>query len=108
MSVPINPPFSPMEALLADKIPTGKEWRYDPKWDGFHCLVFKDGKDVELQSKNRQTLSRYFPELVSPLPQIKADKFVLDGEIVMPTDGTFSLFDAAGRKGRQSCCGRYF
>jgi ATP-dependent DNA ligase len=68
-----------MEALFVDKIPAGKEWQYEPKWAGFRCLAFKDGKDVELQSKNRQTLSRYFAEPVSALRQIKADKFVLDG-----------------------------
>jgi len=54
-----------MEALPVDTIPSGSEWQYEPKWDGFSCLVFKDGKHVELQSKKDESLSRYFPELVS-------------------------------------------
>jgi ATP-dependent DNA ligase len=73
-----------MEALLVETIPAGKEWQYEPKWDGFRCLAFKDGKNVELQSKSGQSLGRYFPELISALQQIKAKKFVLDGEIVIP------------------------
>ena len=72
MALPINPPYPPMEALLVETIPTGKEWQYEPKWDGFRCLAFKDGKNVELQSKSGQSLGRYFPELISALRQIKA------------------------------------
>ena len=84
MALPISPPYPPMEALLVETIPAGKEWQYEPKWDGFRCLAFKDGKNVELQSKSGQSLGRYFPELISALQQIKAKKFVLDGEIVIP------------------------
>jgi ATP-dependent DNA ligase len=72
MALPISPPYPPMEALLVDTIPVGKEWQYEPKWDGFRCLAFKDGKNVELQSKSGQSLGRYFPELISALRQIKA------------------------------------
>jgi ATP-dependent DNA ligase len=90
MALPINPPYPPMEALLVETIPAGKEWQYEPKWDGFRCLAFKDGKNVDLQSKNGQSLGRYFPELNSAL-QIKAKKFVLDGEIVIPVQGNFSF-----------------
>jgi ATP-dependent DNA ligase len=91
MALPVSPPYSPMEALLVDEIPRGEEWQYEPKWVGFRCLAFRDGKQVELQSKNRQPLGRYFPELVAALQQIRAKKFVLDGEVVIPTDGVFSF-----------------
>jgi ATP-dependent DNA ligase len=82
-----------MEALSVDKIPTGTEWQYEPKWDGFRCLVFRDGNKVELQSKSGQALTRYFPELVAAVLSIEAATFVLDGEVVVPVDGAFS-FDA--------------
>src|SRR6266496_2771290 len=97
MALPINPPYPPMEALLVETIPTGKEWQYEPKWDGFRCLAFKDGKNVELQSKSGQSLGRYFPELISALQQIKAKKFVLDSEIVIPVEGSFSFDDLLQR-----------
>jgi ATP-dependent DNA ligase len=82
-----------MEALSVDEIPTGEEWQYEPKWDGFRCLVFRDRDKVELQSKSGQSLTRYFPELVKAVRTVKATTFVLDGEIVVPIGGTFS-FDA--------------
>ncbi len=93
MPLALRPPFPAMEALSVDIIPTGEEWQYEPKWDGFRCLVFRDGKAVELQSKSRQPLTRYFPELVEDVLRLKSNRFVLDGEIVVPADGTFS-FDA--------------
>jgi ATP-dependent DNA ligase len=93
MILPLRPPFGPMEALSVDDIPVGKEWQYEPKWDGFRCLVFRDGNHVELQSKSGRMMTRYFPELVGVLRGLKAAKFVLDGEIVIPSDGSFS-FDA--------------
>jgi ATP-dependent DNA ligase len=82
-----------MEALSVDDIPTGEEWQYEPKWDGFRCLVFRDGNEIELQSKSGQSLTRYFPELVNAVRSVKAASFVLDGEIVVPVDRAFS-FDA--------------
>ncbi len=97
MALPISPPYPPMEALLVETIPAGKQWQYEPKWDGFRCLAFKDGKNVELQSKSGQPLGRYFPELISALQQIKAKKFVLDGEIVIPVQGSFSFDDLLQR-----------
>ncbi len=93
MSLPIRSPFPPMEALSVDVIPKGKEWEYEPKWDGFRCLAFRDGKKVELQSKSGRSMTRYFPELVATLSDLKPAKFVLDGEIVVPVDGELS-FDA--------------
>ncbi|MPZ38308.1 MAG: ATP-dependent DNA ligase [Rhizobiales bacterium] len=93
MSLPLHSPYTPMEALSVDTIPVGPEWQYEPKWDGFRCLVFRDGKSVEFQSKAGRPLTRYFPELVDVVRDLKAERFVLDGEIVVPDDGGFS-FDA--------------
>src|SRR3954469_10259533 len=91
MPLPIQPPFPPMEALSVDAIPTGDAWQYEPKWDGFRCLAFRDGDDVELQSKAGQPLGRYFPEVVAAVAALRASKFVLDGEIVVPVDGELSF-----------------
>jgi ATP-dependent DNA ligase len=82
-----------MEALSVASIPTGEHWQYEPKWDGFRCLVFRDGSKVDLQSKAGQPLTRYFPELVADILDLKAQSFVLDGEIVVPSGTKFS-FDA--------------
>ena len=84
MSLPIRPPYPPMLALLTAEIPKGPEWIYEPKWDGFRCLAFRDGEDVELQSKAGQPLARYFPEVVEAVKELSAERFVLDGEIVVP------------------------
>ena len=83
----------PMEALSVKAIPRGKEWQYEPKWDGFRCLAFRDGSAIELQSKSGQPLARYFPELVEALSELEARRFVLDGEIAVPEGRDFS-FDA--------------
>ncbi len=93
MKLPIAIPFFPMEAKIAAAIPTGPEWEYEPKWDGFRCLAFRDGKEVELQSKAGQPLSRYFPEIVAALGQVRAKKFVLDGELIVPVNGRLSFDD---------------
>ncbi len=93
MSLPIKLSYPPMEALSVGEIPTGDQWQYEPKWDGFRCLAFRDGAKVNLQSKSSKPLTRYFPELAAALKALKADKFILDGEIVIPIDGAFS-FDA--------------
>jgi ATP-dependent DNA ligase len=93
VTLALHPPFAPMEALSVDNIPTGAGWQYEPKWDGFRCLTFRDGSKVELQSKSGRPLTRYFPELVEALRKIDAETFALDGEIAVPHDGSFS-FDA--------------
>src|SRR6516165_10691572 len=93
MTLPLRQPFAPMEALSVDSIPVGEAWRYEPKWDGFRCLAFRDGAKVELQSKSGRSMSRYFPELTTALGNLKPKTLVLDGEIVVPADGAFS-FDA--------------
>ena len=93
MTLPLPLPFLPMEALSVDAIPVGEEWQYEPKWDGFRALAFRDGAKIEIQSKSGRLMTRYFPELVAVLGALKAKKFVLDGELAVPTDGAFS-FDA--------------
>ena len=82
-----------MEALPVDAIPQGNDWQYEPKWDGFRCLAFRDGSKIELQSKSEQPLARYFPELVKALSELEARRFVLDGEIAVLEGDNFS-FDA--------------
>jgi ATP-dependent DNA ligase len=93
MKLEVRPPLAPMEALLVDEPPVGHAWQYEPKWDGFRCLAFRDGKDVFLQSKSGQPLARYFPDLVATLQLIGAKRFVLDGEIVIPIAGRLSFDD---------------
>jgi len=97
MSLPLRRPFPPMEALSVDDIPRGQDWQYEPKWDGFRCLVFRDGGKIELQSKSGQSLTRYFPELVEAAGALAAKRFVLDGEIVVPRGKAFSFDDLLQR-----------
>ena len=80
-----------MEANTAEKLPVGVEWAYEPKWDGFRCLAFREGGEVDLQSKSSQPLARYFPEVVANALSIDVPRFVLDGELVVPIDETFSF-----------------
>ena len=72
-------------ARLVDDLPVGPEWQYEPKWDGFRCIAFRDGAHVELMSKAGKPLGRYFPELVELLLALRARRFILDGEIVVRT-----------------------
>lgn len=97
MTLRIKPPYPPMDALLVSAIPAGDNWQYEPKWDGFRCLAFRDGKSIELQSKSGQSLGRYFPEIVAALLKLKATKFVLDGELVIPVKGGLSFDDLLQR-----------
>jgi ATP-dependent DNA ligase len=97
MALPLHPPFPPMEARSVDEVPTGPEWQYEPKWDGFRCLVFRDGAKIELQSKSGQSLTRYFPEIVAAVADVKAKQFVVDGEIVVPHGRAFSFDDLLQR-----------
>jgi ATP-dependent DNA ligase len=80
-----------MEAEPADALPEGRGWQYEPKWDGFRCLAFRDGEDVRIQSKAGKPLGRYFPDVVQALHELRARRFVLDGEIVIPVDGRLSF-----------------
>jgi ATP-dependent DNA ligase len=97
MALPIQPPFEPMEAQLVEQIPDGAGWQYEPKWDGFRCLAYRDGDDVQLQSKSGQPLARYFPEVVEAIRALKPTRFVLDGEVVVPVDGELSFDDLLQR-----------
>ena len=80
-----------MEALLVDELPTGPEWQYEPKWDGFRCLTFRDGERVDLMSKAGKPLARYFPDVVETIRSLGARQFVVDGEIVVPDGDTLSF-----------------
>ncbi len=92
LGLPITPSFPPMEARLVETLPAGG-WLYEPKWDGFRCLAFRDGATVALQSKAGQPLTRYFPEMAAALGRLDAARFVLDGEIAVPIEGALD-FDA--------------
>jgi ATP-dependent DNA ligase len=81
--LPIRPPYPPAEAKSVDAIPDGEGWLYEPKWDGFRCLAFRKGDNIQLQSKGGQPLHRYFPELVEALAKLPQSQFVLDGEIII-------------------------
>src|SRR3981189_1985940 len=80
-----------MEARSVDAIPRGAEWQYEPKWDGFRCLLSRSGRKVDLRSKSGEDLGRYFPELVAAALDLNATAFLLDGEIVVPHDKAFSF-----------------
>jgi ATP-dependent DNA ligase len=82
-----------MEALLVDKLPSGAGWQFEPKWDGFRCLAFRAGGDVELKAKSGKSLARFFPEMVAALRDLKTDRFVVDGELAIPVGDSLS-FDA--------------
>jgi ATP-dependent DNA ligase len=83
LNLPIEPPYPPAEAKAVKEIPRGEGWLYEPKWDGFRCLAFRDGHEIVLQSKAGQPLARYFPEVVAALEALPMKKFVADGEIVI-------------------------
>src|SRR5438270_2968507 len=91
MALAFKPPLPPMEAKSVDDIPVGDEWQYEPKWDGFRCIAFRDGAKVFLQSKAGQPLARYFPDVVEALQRIEANRFVLDGELAIPIGGALSF-----------------
>jgi ATP-dependent DNA ligase len=91
MSLPLSKKYQPMEAQPASELPVGPNWQYEPKWDGFRCLAFRDASRVDLQSKSGKPLTRYFPELAAALKGLKPNKFVLDGEIVIPEKGNLSF-----------------
>jgi ATP-dependent DNA ligase len=93
MTLPLSPPLLPQLARPAKKLPTGGDWRYEPKWDGFRSIAFVDGGDVYLQSRNGRPLRRYFPELEFP-----AGRYVLDGEIVLFDEHGRQDFDALGQR----------
>lgn len=97
MTLPLKRNYKPMEANPASELPVGREWLYEPKWDGFRCIAFRDGERIDLQSKSQKPLRRYFPELQAALQELRATKFVLDGEIVIPVEGQLSFDDLLQR-----------
>ncbi len=93
MKLPVMPPVSPMLAKTSATLPTGGQMLYEPKWDGFRTIVFRDRDEVELGSRNERPLTRYFPELASPIRASLPDRCVVDGEIIIVGEGTLD-FDA--------------
>src|SRR5437762_6745753 len=83
MRLPFAPPLQPMLSSVADGLPTGDGWLFEPKWDGFRTLVFRDGEEILLQSRDEKPMNRYFPELVAPLAAALPGRCVVDGEIVI-------------------------
>jgi ATP-dependent DNA ligase len=86
VALPLKPPVQPQLALSRKTLPEGEGWAYEPKWDGFRALVFRDGDDVVLQSRNGKELGRYFPELLDALRDEVVPRCVLDGEVVVPRE----------------------
>lgn len=80
-----------MEAKSAAELPKGEGWWFEPKWDGFRCLVFKDGEEVRLQAKSGKPLTRYFPEVVEAVRKARPKRFILDGELLVAAGGAFSF-----------------
>lgn len=91
MSLSLKPPLPPMEARSVDEIPSDAGWQYEPKWDGFRCLAFRERDEIFLQSKAGQPLARYFPDVVRALGELNAQQFVLDGELAIPIGGRLSF-----------------
>ena len=83
--------LAPMDALAAPELPVGDDWQYEPKWDGFRALALRKGDEIEIQSKSGQPLARYFPDIHAALQQLRARRFLLDGELVIPVDGNLSF-----------------
>src|SRR6201984_1044514 len=89
MDLPVNPPVAPMLAKPVEKIPRG-DFVFEPKWDGFRSIVFRDGDEIEIGSRNERPMTRYFPEIVAAVLASLPERCVIDGEIVVP--------DASGRR----------
>jgi ATP-dependent DNA ligase len=93
MQLPVNPPLLPMLAKRVGELPADGDWVFEPKWDGFRALVFRDGDEILIQSRDEKPLGRYFPELLEPLRSALSPRCVLDGEIVIVKDNELD-FDA--------------
>jgi ATP-dependent DNA ligase len=89
LAVPTS--IEPMEAKLVEALPDEPGWQFEPKWDGFRCLVFRAGAEIDLRAKSGKPLARYFPEIVAELAALKPNQFVLDGELVIPSGRTLSF-----------------
>ncbi|MEA2429166.1 MAG: hypothetical protein QOF37_2794 [Thermoleophilaceae bacterium] len=97
MALPLKPPLAPQLARSAKELPTGDGWRYEPKWDGFRTVVFRDGDDVQLQSRNGKTMNRYFPEIIPQVLALPGEQLVIDGELILVVDG-IQEFDMLGQR----------
>jgi ATP-dependent DNA ligase len=91
MQLPVNPPILPMLAKRVSELPKAGAWIFEPKWDGFRTLIFRDGKEVMIQSRDEKPLNRYFPELVDPILEQLPTRCVLDGEIVIAQKGALDF-----------------
>src|SRR5687767_1051748 len=83
VKLPFDPPLAPMLSKAADRLPDGEGWHFEPKWDGFRTLIFRDGDEILLQSRDKKPMNRYFPELLAALPEALPPRCVIDGEIVI-------------------------
>jgi ATP-dependent DNA ligase len=97
LALPLEPPIPPQLAKSAKELPEGDGWVYEPKWDGFRTIVFRDGDDIYLQSRNGKPMNRYFPEVVDSIRQMERDRLVMDGEIIVVVDGV-QEFDLLGQR----------
>lgn len=89
--LPVPPPLEPMLAKASDGLPEGDGWLFEPKWDGFRAIVFRDGDDMLIQSRDLKPLDRYFPELAAPLAAALPPRCVLDGEVVISRGGSLDF-----------------
>jgi ATP-dependent DNA ligase len=87
MALPLKPPIKPQLARPAKELPDGHGWRFEPKWDGFRTIVFRDGDDVHLQSRNGRPMNRYFPDVVAQVLALPGQRLVIDGEMIVVVDG---------------------
>jgi len=89
--LPIPLDFAPMEAKLVEDLPADPGWRFEPKWDGFRCLAFRAGDEVDLRAKSGKPLARYFPDVAAALQALPVKRFVVDGELTIAVDGELSF-----------------
>src|SRR3954464_7200009 len=89
--VQVGPSIEPMLARLARQVPIGDEWLYEPKWDGFRCIAYRMDDEVDLRSRNRRPLGRYFPEVVTALRALEHHRVVLDGELILMREEGFDF-----------------
>jgi ATP-dependent DNA ligase len=87
LTLPLSPPLKPQLARSSRELPGGAKWRYEPKWDGFRTIVFREGDEVQLQSRNGKPMNRYFPEVAEQVAQLPGRRLVLDGEMIVVVDG---------------------
>lgn len=85
--LPLSLDLAPMEAKLVAELPTDDGWRFEPNWDGFRCLAFRSGDQVDLRAKSSKPLGRHFPDVVAALRALPVERFIVDGELTIPVDG---------------------